>query len=177
MNRLSTTRKKAGTFVRLPIFTKLWLVPVWLALGVANILLERGAFPRLSRLLGVDAGPVQLAPLVDARQLRCAENIRATIAVAAGLAPFRSDCLRQALVGAWLCQILRVPCALHLGAAVASEVDDAVGQLEAHAWLVSGPIALCGGRGGNSYAPLICLVHTPSATCVPGPGLPAVRDP
>ena len=155
----SAVRRKLATFVGLPFFTKAWLVPTWVALAIADGLLRRVPFRRLSRRLGADAGPVRLAPILDARQLLRAELIRTTVSVAAGYAPFRSDCLRQALVSAWICRLHRVPYALHLGARIGGDTAEASEGLKAHAWVVSGPIAVCGGGGTSRYAPLACFVH------------------
>jgi len=143
------------------------VVPTWIALGAAHLIIERVPFRRLSRTLGEDAGPVRLAPIVNARQQRRGEEIRRTIAIAARNARFRSDCLRQALVSSWLCRLYRVPYALHLGALIDSETAAAAWGLKAHAWVISGPVAICGGGGTSRFAPLACFVYSPTENIMP----------
>lgn len=152
-------KRKAQVFLRLPSFVKVWLIPTWIALAVANMLIYCVPFRRFARLLGEDTGAVRLAPILNARQQRSAEFIRRTIAIAARYAPFRSDCLRQALVTCCLCRLFGIPYALHLGASIESGTGQETGKLKAHAWVISGPLAVCGG-GSQSFTALACFVFT-----------------
>ncbi len=109
--------------------------------------------------LGRQIGAVACAPLTNRRQWYRARLIRRSIARAAKVTPLRNNCLPQALAGALLCRILRVPAAAHLG--VRLEPD---GELAAHAWLCAGPVAITGGSGFDEYTAVACFLSPVAAT-------------
>lgn len=139
-----------------PAFVWLWLVPAWCLIGVASLTIRLVPMKRILRSLGTNIGAVALMPLSDAAQQHRAARIGRTIGLAARLAPFRADCLPQALAAWWLCRALDVPCALHLGGTTGT---NGAHPLAAHAWVVSGRVAVTGGLDSfDRYASLSCFV-------------------
>ena len=150
---MSLTTRLAG-FAGLPIRDKALLVTAWGLITLAAGMLRLVPFRRLAPLLGVPIGPVACLPLVDKRQQYRAHAIRRAVLRAARIAPFRSDCLPQALVAAVLCRALHVPAAVHLGV----KLDQGPVPMAAHAWVACGPVAVTGGYGFRTYAPVACFV-------------------
>lgn len=119
----------------------------WLAIGMAALLIAWLPFRRIAPWLGRNLGAVALAPLAPPPAVRRAHTIGSAIAIAARNAPFRSDCLPQALAAAALCRCGRVPYAMHLGAAIR---DGALEMpLSAHAWVQCGPLTVTGGADAH----------------------------
>ncbi len=145
---------KLGGFVRMPIREKALLAVAWGLIGLAAGLLHLLPFRRLAPLLGVPIGAVACLPLASKRQLYRAHAVRRAILRAARVAPFRADCLPQALVAAALCRALGVPAATHLGV----RLDQGAEPIAAHAWVACGPVAVTGGHGFQSYTPVACFV-------------------
>jgi hypothetical protein len=155
MTAPSIAARKLHTAVRLPLFVWLWLVPVWVAIGCASAAIAILPFRRIAPLLGQNLGPVTFVPLASESQVDCARMIGRTIGLAARYAPFRSNCLPQALVGCMLCALYRLPYALNFGVRLEGEAR----KLEAHAWIASGCATVTG--GAPSYArfnTLACFV-------------------
>jgi hypothetical protein len=141
----ATLVRKLGSFARLPGFVLLWLVPVWAMIGLASLAILLVPMRRLGPWFGRNLGAVAFVPLASSTQRRRAEQIRTAIAVAVKYAPFRSNCYPQAIVAQALCRLYRIPYALHFGAAFDAP-PGGERMLKAHAWVVSGPVALCGGN-------------------------------
>jgi hypothetical protein len=138
----------------MPIRDKALLIAAWGLIGLAAALLRLLPFRRLAPLLGMPIGAVACLPLASKRQLYRAHAVRRAILRAARVAPFRSDCLPQAIVAAVLCRVLGVPAATHLGV----RLDEGPEPMAAHAWVACGPAAITGGHGFRSYAPVACFV-------------------
>lgn len=126
-----------------------------LLLGGAAGLIRFVRFRRLAWLLGLPLGAVGYSPLLDKRETERARQIRRAVGRAAAVAPFRSDCLPQALVAGLIARLLDVPLAIHLG------VDLAAEGMAAHAWSVAGPVAVSGGHGFARFTIVGCYVHDP----------------
>lgn len=142
--------------LRLPPGDLLAIPAAWLLLGIAAGAIGRVPFRRLAPILGRPAGAVSLTPTVTAAERGRARFVARAVARAARLAPFRADCLPQALAAAVLCRWLRVPTATHLGVKPVG-AGDADGP-SAHAWSVSGPVAVTGGRGNDRHGVVACFV-------------------
>ena len=149
--------RKLGTLVRLPAFTLLWLLPAWVGMGVAAAAVSLLPFSRLARLFGRNIGPVALMPLAGEEQLRRARQIRTTVALVARHAIGRSDCVPQALLAVAMCRIHGVPAAVHFGLAKV-KARGPEGDLDAHAWVVCGPVAIAGGTSFGEFTPVSCFV-------------------
>jgi hypothetical protein len=110
-------------------------------------------------LLGQNCGAVALSPLGNAQTEAWAARIGQAIGLASRNAPFRADCLPQALAAVALCRLTGLPSALHLGSTItAAETGKA---MAAHAWVQSGRVNVSG--GGNSakrYATVSCFLRT-----------------
>lgn len=143
-------------FWRMPIADKLAIAPVWAAIGLASAAIGVLSFARIAPAFGESLGAVGLAPLADSRQTARARFVQRTVLRAAALAPFRADCLPQALVAVTLCRWLGVATATHLGVDIASPAGGAA--MKAHAWVEAGPVRVTGGRGVGRYAIVACFL-------------------
>jgi len=164
-NRL---RGMAAGFARMPAAEKAALLAAWVLIGLSALVLRLVAFRRLAPLLGKTIGPNVFVPLIDARQTERALLIKRAVRRAACIAPFRSDCLPQALTGAVFCRILRVPATTCLGIRLGSET-----KIAAHAWVCAGAIRVTGGLSFDEYAVVTCFstarLARAEAQAVPGP--------
>jgi hypothetical protein len=115
-------------------------------------------FRRIAPIFGKALGGVAYVPFASAKQRADARMVRRSILRTVRLSPARSDCLPQAMVAAILCRLLGVPAAVHLGV----KLDDGPRKIDAHAWVCSGPEAICGGKGFGRYTPVSCFVIMPS---------------
>lgn len=134
-------------FVRMPWRDKLALAVAWVLLACAAALLHLVPFRQIARWLGRPTGASDYVPPVDARQAHRAALVGRAVARAARIAPFRADCLPQALAAAWMCRLLDVPFAVHLGARLGE-----ARAFEAHAWTLAGDVAVTGGKPSSEHA-------------------------
>lgn len=129
----------------------LWL---WVLLALARAAVLTVSFRRIASHLGDKAPLVAWAPLTSASQSAVARRLKEAIAIAARNAPFEANCFAQAIV-ACLCLRLRgVPAAVFFGVN-----HNAQGELEAHAWVLSGPVWVCGGNGFRSFTVVGCFAY------------------
>jgi hypothetical protein len=141
-------------FVRMPIAEKLLLAAAWIVIGLFAAALHIVPFRRLARMLGEPIGAVGCIPLADQKQVKRARLVRRAILRAARIAPFRADCLPQALTAAVLCRLLGVPISIHLGV----RREDDLNGFAAHAWTCVGPEAVTGGHSFSAYTPVTCFL-------------------
>lgn len=141
-------------FVRMPFAEKQLLVLAWLLIGCCALALHLTPFRSLARLLGKPIGAVGCIPLANHRQIKRARMIRRAIDRAERIAPFRADCLPQALTAAMLCRMLGVPLSIHFGV----RRDDQTNGVDAHAWTCSGPEAVTGGYCFDTHTPVSCFL-------------------
>ena len=134
------------------------LVPLaWTMIGLASAAIAIFPFRWIAPLLGRNLGATSLTPIVSPDVLSRARKIGSAVNIAAKYAPFRSNCLPQALVAATLCRLGRVPYAAHFGVSFSDAKPGR--QLEAHVWVQCGPIALTGGVGSfQMYSVVACFV-------------------
>lgn len=149
--------RKMRTATRQPL-TVFALLPVaWTLIGLASATIALVPFRRLSTVFGRNVGTAASIPIVTPRARRRAERIGQAITIAAKYAPFRSNCLPQALVAVRLCRIARVPCAAFLGATMTDPKKP--GEMSAHAWVQAGPVMLTGGAGSfHRFGTLACFL-------------------
>lgn len=141
---------------RLPVRTLCWVPICWTLLLIATLKLRLVRFARLERSFGVQLGAIGLTPLVRPQAIRQARRWQGAIAMAARLAPFRADCLPQAMVAARLCRLFAIPYALQLGCARRS-TDTTRAGIAAHAWVNVGPVTVSGGAGScERFTPVAC---------------------
>ncbi|WOS40470.1 lasso peptide biosynthesis B2 protein [Xanthomonas rydalmerensis] len=141
-------------FLRLPRFERCLLVPAWVLLGAARAAVLALGFRRLAPCLGRGVAEPPPAPVLDARAQRRAIQIGRTLRLAARHTPWESNCLAQALSARCLLGLFRVPHMLCFGAARAPETL----ALQAHAWVVAGPVRVTGGGGVERFARIGCFV-------------------
>lgn len=157
MRLVAVLARKCRTAARQP-WSVFALLPVaWTLIGLSSAAIALRPFKRIAPLLGRNLGATSLAPLADPRTLRRATRIGKAVTIAANYAPFRSNCLPQAMAAAMLCRLGRVPYAAHLGASVSD--PNKIGELVAHAWVQCGPVAITGGQGCfQRYGVVACFV-------------------
>lgn len=146
--------RRLRNFAAMPLTEKLLLGIAWPVMGLWAAALRLVPFRRLAGALGTQVGAVGCVPLVDARQLARARMIRRALLRASQIAPFRADCLPQALAAATLSSWLGVPVAIHLG----MRREGIAQEMAAHAWVCAGPVAVSGGHSFGSYAPVACFL-------------------
>jgi hypothetical protein len=155
--------RRIRTFWRLPRFVKLWLVPVWAMIGLASAAIALVRFRRLVSGLGRNLGASAYVPLATPAQIARALEINTVIGTAARYAPFRSNCYPQAIVAQILCRLYAIPYALHFGVAYEGAAGTPDRRIKAHVWVVSGPVAVCGGNAS--------FVQFGTVGCFVSPGL------
>jgi Transglutaminase-like superfamily len=139
---------------RMPLPEKLLAGFALLLIGVGTATVTLLPMGLWRRVLGRSVGAIACTPLLSDRQLGRARQLRAAIARAASVAPYRSDCLPQAFAGAVLCKLFGVPSAVHFGTKPGES-----STLVAHAWLAAGPLAVTGGHSWNQFAVVACFVR------------------
>lgn len=139
--------RKLCTLRGLPLFTLLWLLPVWVLLLLCRLAIMTVPMRHLSRVLGHDMGICPWVPLATPQQIARAREVRRTITLAARYSLSTANCYPQALAARVLMGICGLPYAIHFGLR-----RDGAGQtISAHAWVVCGPVAVTGGHGFNAY--------------------------
>jgi hypothetical protein len=138
-------RHKLGTALRLP-WADRWLLAettVWLGLGRLAVaaLPFRWIAPRLGQHMAESSHEKgDVASLAVLRRVSWAMRIMSRDV------PWGSRCLDQAIAAHYMLRRRGLTSTLYLGVAKAGEAE-----LEAHAWLRSGPFYLIGGRGRQRY--------------------------
>lgn len=165
MSRTGIMARKWASARRQPAFVLLWLLPAWLLIGGASALIALVPFRRVAPLLGVNLGATAHRPACTPEQMVRARRIGAAVSIAASYAPFRSNCLPQAIAAKALCALWRVPCAVLLGI----ERARPEGVMRAHAWTSCGDVIPTGGAHCfTTHAPLSCFVPARVAASLQG---------
>ncbi len=163
---LTRLRRKARTFLGLPLFVQLWLLPLWLILGASKALIVATSFRRLAPRLGQLSGAAPWVPLLDARQESRALLIGRAVRLAARYTPWDSNCFPQAVAARVLLGLYGIPYALYFGVSLDPRPDG----MQAHAWVAAGRV-----RGHRRYRfrPLLGgrLFRRPGI----GPGMKSLR--
>jgi hypothetical protein len=150
--------RKLRVFWQLSVSAKLLLVPAWLSLCLSAGIFRFLRFGRLGQLLGRNIGAGACCPLASPAAQDRATAISSAVRIASRYTPFRGDCVPQALAGQFLCRALNVPSALHFG--IRNSVGSPAGlkDMEAHAWLVVGPVFVTGGRSFRTHTTTACFL-------------------
>lgn len=151
-------RRKLATMAAQPPAV-LALVPLcWVLIAISDIIILAVPFRRVAPWAGQAMGTAATIPVTTPRQQHLAQTIGQAIGIAARAAPFRADCYPQALTAVALCRCARVPTALFFGATLSA--DDGGSGLEAHAWVVSGPVTITGGKSSfGRFKALACFLR------------------
>lgn len=131
-----------------------WVL-LWLARAAILIIPGR----HLAMFYGEDQGTSAFIPLAPRDALARAKRIRQALALAVKYSPASANCYPQALVARLLLGMARVPFALFFG--VSREGD--TGVIKAHAWVMSGPIAVSGGNSFRHYSVARCFTNRDAA--------------
>ena len=142
-------------FWSLPRLERVTLPAAYVLLGVAYVVIRTVPFRQLVAQMGEPYGTTALVPLVSRRKLVRARRVGWVVQTAARLTPWPSNCFAQALVCALFFRQFDVPHGVYFGVAK-SDADK--GGLEAHAWVVSGPLAAVGGPSFERYGVVGCWV-------------------
>lgn len=145
--RIRRAANRFTTAFGLPAYVKVTLLPTWAMLGVSRAAILAVQFKRLAPRLGVDLGPFFAVPLVTPEQERRARQIQSVIALAARYTPWTSNCFPQAIVARVLLGMSGIPYTLFFGVAR----EDNTKEIQAHAWVCSGPVFVSGGRGAHRF--------------------------
>ncbi|WP_282041738.1 lasso peptide biosynthesis B2 protein [Halomonas alimentaria] len=145
---------KLSSFLRKPLFFKLWFIPAWCLLGTTKLLIHLVSFRRLERFMGTGCGVNPVQPLLTPRQRTRATAIGQLVCTTACYTPWNSNCFPQALTAALLLRLYRVPYLLCFGLARGRNSHDYL----AHAWVSSGPVVVTGGFSFNLYTVVACYL-------------------
>lgn len=128
-------------------FTLFWLFPTWLLLGLYRALILTLPLKRMAPFYGEDLGVENWVPLANPAQIRRARDIRSTISIAAKYCPWTANCYPMALAARTLLRLYRVPHAIYFGLARSDEPKG----MDAHAWVMVGPVPVSGGASFGRY--------------------------
>jgi len=154
---IRTVQRKFVTATKQPPLFYLWLVPAWLLLGFSRIVIVTLTFKRFAHWLGLHDGLAPRTPLATAEQEMRARAISRTIAIAAKYTPWTSNCFPQAITARLILGFYDIPYALFFGL-MRSRQSEEMGELKAHAWVVSGRVNVTGGRSFRQYTSVGCFV-------------------
>lgn len=143
---IRTLIRKVRSFAGLPLFTKLWLVPAWIELGLSRALILVVPFRTLAPRLGTAQGTAANVPLLTPAQEARARAIGRTIRLAARYTPWTSNCFPQAVVARTMLGMHGIPYAIHFGL-----MPDGNAGMRAHAWVVAGRVPVTGGHSFSHY--------------------------
>lgn len=139
--------RKLRTLRALPVFMLVWLLPVWVLLGLCRLAILTVPLRHMHAFYGQNLGICPWVPLATPRQIARARDIRRTIGLAATYSPWTANCYPQALTARILMGLYGVPYALHFGL----RRDNDGRKIAAHAWVVCGPVAVSGGQSFGAY--------------------------
>ena len=142
-----------------------WADRALLAEAVACLAVARGAvlclpFRRIAARLGHHME--ETGRTHDPEQARVGRRVGWAIAAVSARAPWRCQCLEQALAAKAMLRRRRIPNTMYLGAARA--VGEGPPPVDAHAWLRTGTLHVTGGASVERYVVLSTFAdHAPSA--------------
>lgn len=143
MLSVSTFKKKAGVFWKIPLYFKLMFFVNFFLCGVARFIICIIPLPRYSSYLGQYYDQLCMSTLLPAGQKNLALQLGRSVRLAAKYTPWNSNCLTQAMVAAFWCKRLGIPYVFYIG--LCPSVGGTSTDFLAHAWVKAGPIAITGG--------------------------------
>lgn len=139
--------RKWNTWRQFSLTEQLWFLPVWLLLGLCRLAILTIPFRHIAPFLGYSGQITLFIPLISGAQQARALHIGQVIATAAGYTPWESKCLVQAMVARILLGLYGIPYAFYLGV---TKGEDS--EMQAHAWVCTGPVRVTGGESFSRYA-------------------------
>lgn len=151
-----TLTRKLATFWGLPAWVRWGVLPTWLLLALARLLVLCLPFQRIAVRLGRYAGPLLWVPLLpDSHHVRV-HQLGGMVRLAARYAPWQANCFAQAIVARWWLGWLGEPCAIYFG--VCRQPGHA---MQAHAWVRSGAVAVTGGNSFEQFTVVATFLFEP----------------
>lgn len=151
---IAALSRKVETFLALPVFVRLWLLPTWVLLGLSKALILVVSFSRLAPHLGENSGAAPWVPLLNECQELRALQVGRVVRLAAKYTPWDSNCLPQAVTARLLLGLYGIPYTLFFGI---SQNPDGLG-IKAHAWIAAGKIRVTGGTSFGQFSVVGCFV-------------------
>ena len=148
---MNTLLRKWRSFNSLPWPSRMLVPVVWLMLGIARLTIIALPFTLVRRWLG---GHQQIAPwlhCLDAPQEQKAREVGHIVRTTAYYTPWTSNCFPQALVARTLLTLMHQPHTIFFG------LRREQNCLLAHAWVMSGRVAVTGGQSFGHYAVVGCF--------------------
>ncbi|WP_168013162.1 lasso peptide biosynthesis B2 protein [Halomonas salinarum] len=146
------------SLVKKPRFTRIWLGPVWIMLGLSRLTILTVTFRRLAPHLGQGVGLQAYTHLLTLKQEKRAIQIAHVIRLASRYSPWVANCFPQAVTARLMLGLNRIPYALYFGLAK----DEKSQEFKAHAWVTAGRIAVTGGHCFTEYVVVGCYLTKPS---------------
>jgi hypothetical protein len=128
--------------IRMPWADRLLLLEALIRLGAARLFVALFSGKTVLSRLGPQA---ETSDHDDPDAQDLVSRIRWALAAASRRAPWRCQCLEQAIAGKWMLRSRGYATTLYLGLALADEI-------EAHAWLRCGSLIVTGGTGEARFA-------------------------
>ena len=154
MSLLRIAARKAINFFRLPLFSQLGFIPVYLLLGLAKLAIFTISFRRLAPVLGLTRPPAVWVPLISPAQEARARAISRLVTMTARYTPWESNCFPQAVAVRCLLGAFGIPYAMFFGLMRESGSQ----ELKAHAWVAAGRVRVSGGESFSQYTAVGCFI-------------------
>ncbi len=151
--------RKLRTAAGLPLSMLGLTALVWCLLWPARLVVMIFPLRQLARVYGRDQGTDIAVPSAREADMEPARTIGRAIALAARYSPSSANCYPQALVARLLLRIGRIPHGLFFGLRRNAQSD----AMEAHAWVMVGPVPVSGGDSFDSYTVVRCFRSEPEA--------------
>lgn len=142
---MTLLHRKFTSFAGLPAFIR-WRLPLtWVLLGIARLTVLIVPFRWLAPLLG-ERNNAAFTPLITPGQLQQLRLLRQLISITSGYCPWQANCFAQAITARVWLGWYGLPYAIFFGVARNPQQ-----QLKAHAWVMSGPVPVCGGYSFQQF--------------------------
>ncbi|SEK49277.1 lasso peptide biosynthesis B2 protein [Halomonas daqiaonensis] len=151
---MNSYRCRIVSLLKKPVFTRTWLLPVWIILGISRLVILTLSFRRLAPFLGHSVGLQAYTHLLTSPQERRAVQISHVIHLASRYCPWVANCFPQAVTARLMLGLFRIPYALYFGLAR----DRKIGEFKAHAWVMAGRVPVSGGHGFTDYTVVGCYL-------------------
>jgi len=149
--------QKPAKLRKQPFFIQVWLLPIWLLLGISRAAILFVPFRYLVRLSKKQGQPNVYIPVLSADQDSRVRQISLVIKIASRLTPWTSNCFPRALTALVLLRLYDIPHSLFFGV-LRTATDEG---LAAHAWIAAGPVQVTGGDGFKRFA-VVGFLASPS---------------
>ncbi|MGM1051934.1 MAG: lasso peptide biosynthesis B2 protein [Pseudomonadota bacterium] len=147
--------RRTVSLMKKPLFTRIWVFPTWVMLGISRLIIITVTFKRLAPYLGHPVGLQAYTHLLTANQERRAIQIAHVIQLAARYSPWVANCFPQAVTARVLLGLFHIPYALYFGLARDRENRD----FKAHAWVIAGSVPVSGGYSFSDYTVVGCYLN------------------